>query len=406
VPLPKVLPTRLPNSALQLAGYFHGSRAFTGPTTVQVDLTDACNQNCIVCWLHAPDLKERNKARVERQATLPWDVYIALLDDLRSLGTEEIYFAGGGEPLVHPRAWDALQEALHRGFTASLHTNFSLVDDEDVDRLIRLGVHHVTVSLWAGTREAYAATHPGTNPETFDQVTGRLRDLNARKTDRPRTKLYHVLTRENADDAAAMVELADDLGCDAVEWAVADVVPGHTDDLGLRPDQAAQVLEVLRPLADRAPWRAPRPMGIHATLARLEALANHRPADGELVHDLPCFAGWNYARVMADGRVIPCLKAHRIPSGNIHDTPFSEIWRGSKQEAFRKATRAVRKEGPLFATIGNDEDAACGCELGCDNYAENRRTADRLQGLSAVERTLLRTASLAPDRFAQRWTND
>ena len=287
-----LFPKRLPTAALQLAGYFHGSRAFAGPTTVQIDLTDACNQNCIVCWLHAPDLQERNRERVERAASLPWDVYIRLLDDLRALGTEEIYFAGGGEPLVHPRAWDALREALHRGFTASLHTNFSLVDDEGVDRLIRLGVHHVTVSLWAGTREAYAATHPGTTPETFDQVTQRLKALNRQRVDRPRTKLYHVLTRENADDAQAMVDLAAELGCDAVEWAVADVVPGHTDALGLSPEQAASVLRVLRPLADRAPWRAPRPLAIEATLARLEALAAGRPADSALVHQLPCFAGW------------------------------------------------------------------------------------------------------------------
>jgi len=393
-------------SALQLAGYFHGTRAFAGPTTVQVDLTDACNQNCIVCWLHAPDLQERNRARIDRQATLPWDVYVRLLDDLRALGTEEIYFAGGGEPLVHPRAWEALREALHRGFTASLHTNFSLVDDEGVDRLIRLGVHHVTVSLWAGTREAYAATHPGTKPETFDAVVDRLRALNARRVDRPRTKLYHVLTRENADDAAAMLALADDLGCDAVEWAVADVVPGHTDALGLGADQAAAVLEVLRPLAERAPWRAPRPLGIDALLVRLDAIARNRPADAELVHQSPCFAGWNYARVMADGRVVPCLKAHRIPSGNLHDASFTEIWGGAKQEAFREAARAVRKEGPLFASIGNDEGVSCGCELGCDNYAENRRTAERLRGLSGVERTLLRTAAAAPDRFAARWSVD
>jgi len=399
-----LLPARLPLSALQLAGHRHGARAFAGPTTVQVDLTDACNQNCIVCWLHAPDLQERNRARIDRQATLPWDVYVRLLDDLRALGTEEIYFAGGGEPLVHPRAWDALEEALKRGFTASLHTNFSLVDDDDVDRIIRLGVHHVTVSLWAGTREAYAATHPGTKPETFDEVTERLRALNARRVDRPRTKLYHVLTRENADDAAAMLALAEDLGCDAVEWAVADVVPGHTDGLGLSADQAGALLEVLRPLGDRAPWRAPRPLGIHATLARLQAIAESRPPDGELVHAIPCFAGWNYARVMADGRVIPCLKAHRIPSGNIHDTPFREIWRGANQEAFRQASRAARKEGALFASIGNDEGAACGCESGCDNYAENRRMAERLQGLSGVERALLGVAAAAPDRFAARWS--
>jgi radical SAM protein with 4Fe4S-binding SPASM domain len=325
-------------------------------------------------------------------------------DDLRDLGTEEIYFAGGGEPLVHPRAWDALREALHRGFTASLHTNFSLVDDDGVDRLIRLGVHHVTVSLWAGTREAYAATHPGTDPETFDQVTQRLRDLNRRRIDRPRTKLYHVLTRENADDVAAMVDLAADLGCDAVEWAVADVIPGHTDAFGIAPDQASAVLDVLRPLASRAPWRSPRPLGIETTITRLEALAAGRPADSALVHEQPCFAGWNYARVMADGRVIPCLKAHRVPSGNIHDEPFSAIWSGARQAAFRRAARRVRKEGPFFASIGNDPNAACGCELGCDNHAENRRAGDRLQGLTSIERTVLRGASVSPDRFAARWS--
>ena len=163
--------TTLPSAALQLAGYAHGSRAFVGPSTVQVDLTDACNQNCVVCWLHAPALAERNKERVRAEASLPWEVFVQLLDDLKELGTQEIYFAGGGEPLVYKRAWDALAETVRRGFTASLHTNFSLVDEDGVSRLLDLGVHHVTVSLWAGTQDAYAATHPGTKPASFRSIT-------------------------------------------------------------------------------------------------------------------------------------------------------------------------------------------------------------------------------------------
>jgi MoaA/NifB/PqqE/SkfB family radical SAM enzyme len=122
----------------------------------------------------------------------------------------------------------------------------------------------------------------------------------------------------------------------------------------------------------------------------LQALASGRPADVELVHAMPCFAGWTYSRVMADGRVIPCLKAHRIPSGNIHDTSFTEIWEGSRQAEFRDATRVARKEGPLFASIGNDESAACGCERGCDNLEENRRTAERLRSMTRPERAMLR----------------
>lgn len=387
---------KLPRSALQLAGYVDGERAFTGPTTVQVDLTDACNQNCIVCWLHAPDVAERNRDRLERRASLPWDTYLSLLDELKALGTEEIYFAGGGEPLAYPRPWDALREALHRGLTASLHTNFSLVDEHGVDQLLELGVHHVTVSLWAGGREAYAATHPGTNPDVFDQVTRNLRELNRRKVDRPSTKLYHVLTHGNADDVQGMLLLADELGCDAVEIAVADLIPGATDPHGLRPDQARAALQTLEPWLARAAWRRPRLLAGETLRARLEAVASSRPADSSLVHGMPCFAGWTYARVLADGRVIPCLKAHRVASGSLYERSFTDIWRGAKQQDFRRATRDPRKEGAFFSLIGNDDGAACGCERGCDNLEENRRTADRLGSLTRLERAALRAAVQLP----------
>ncbi|MCO4773080.1 MAG: radical SAM protein [Deltaproteobacteria bacterium] len=389
----------LPSAALQLAGYTHGARAFVGPSTVQVDLTDACNQNCVVCWLHAPALSERNRARVKAEASLPWEVFTQLLTDLSAMGTQEIYFAGGGEPLVYKRAWDALAETVRRGFTASLHTNFSLVDDDGIARLLDIGVHHVTVSLWAGTKEAYAATHPGTKPDAFDAVTKRLAALNARKVDRPVTKLYHVLTSENVGDVAAMLALAEDLGCDAVEFAVADLVPGHTDPYGVAPDAAKRVLDLLEPLTDRAVWRTPRVFGLTEVIARLRAIASGRPADSDLVHRVPCFAGWTYARVMADGRVIPCLKAHRVPSGNLHTSRFGDIWKGAKQASFRKATRAVRKEGSFFGKIGNDESAACGCELGCDNLLENQRVAARLGSLTGLERAVLQGARRTPDWF-------
>jgi MoaA/NifB/PqqE/SkfB family radical SAM enzyme len=384
----------LPRPALQLAGYLDGERAFTGPTTVQVDLTDACNQSCSVCWLHAPALREANRRRLDRLATLPLPMVLALFDELKELGTEEIYFAGGGEPLAHPKAWEAIEGCLHRGMTASLHTNFSLVDD--VGRLLDLGVHHVTVSLWAGSKDAYAATHPGTDPDTFDVICTNLKELNRRKIDRPIAKLYHVLTAANAHDVAAMLSLAEDLGCDAVEVAVADIVPGATDPLALTPEQASAALDAVGPWSERAVWRRPHLLGLDAILARLAAIAEGRPADADLVHTLPCFAGWTYARVMADGRVIPCLKAHRVPSGNVHDTSFAEIWHGAKQRAFRRTTRAVSKEGPYFAQIGNTPDAPCGCELGCDNLEENRRTADRLSSLSRPERAVLGAAVMVP----------
>jgi MoaA/NifB/PqqE/SkfB family radical SAM enzyme len=386
---------------LQLAGYFHGERAFAGPTTVQVDLTDACNQDCVVCWLHAPSMKERNRARLQRPPALPWDLYLRLLDELKDLGTEEIYFAGGGEPMAYPRAWDALAECLRRGLVASLHTNFSLVDDDGVQRLLDLGVHHLTVSVWAGSRASYEATHPSGRGETFDAVTRRLAELNRRRADRPKTKLYHVLTANNVHDVAGMLKLAEDLGCDAVELAVADLVPGATDPYGIDAAHALAAKESVLPWTRRALWRRPRLLGWEALLARLDAIAAGAAVDSALVHGMPCFAGWTYARVMADGRVIPCLKAHRVPSGDLHREGFASIWHGARQRAFRRAAREFRKDDGYFALIGNDPAAACGCERGCDNLADNEAAWARLRSLTTLERGALRTLARLPEE-AQR----
>jgi MoaA/NifB/PqqE/SkfB family radical SAM enzyme len=220
------------------------------------------------------------------------------------------------------------------------------------------------------------------------------------------TKLYHVLTSENVGDVGAMLALSEDLGCDAVEFAVADLVPGHTDSFGVSVDAAQRVLDLLQPLTERALWRTPRIFGLNEALTRLRTIVSGRPADADLVHRLPCFAGWTYSRVMADGRVIPCLKAHRVPSGNLHTRRFPEIWAGAKQATFRKATRAVRKDGPFFTAIGNDAGAACGCELGCDNLLDNQKVAERLSGLTGVERGVLRGAKHTPDWFEQAFGRD
>jgi len=347
-----------------------------------------------VCWLHAPDLQEQNKKRVAKQATLPWELYASLTDELKSLGTTELYFAGGGEPLVHPQAWEALERSVRKGFTTSLHTNFSLVSDEDIPRILELGIHHLTVSLWAGSPETYRATHPGSSEGDFEQITGRLRRLNERKVDRPKTKLYHVLTTHNAHELTTMFELAEELQCDTVEFAVAETIPGSTESHGLSPDQAGRLLTELKGIDSRAPWRRPRILGGDALARRLEAMSLGRSCDSDLVHELPCFAGWTYSRVMADGRVIPCLKSHRIPSGNLHEQSFSSIWSGSAQDEFRAAGRKRKKSHPLFAGVGNEEGTPCGCERGCDNLEDNRRIDERLRSLSRLERAVLRRAPL------------
>jgi MoaA/NifB/PqqE/SkfB family radical SAM enzyme len=381
-----------PAARLRTLGWFDGERAFVGPRTVQVDLTDACNQHCQVCWLHADTMRPLAGERASRPASLSWELFSALLASLRTLRTEEIYFAGGGEPLAHPRAWDALALCVRSGFTTSLHTNLSLVGEGGAARIVDLGVHHLTVSLWAGDLPTWQLTHPGSRTDVWEQVQRDLREILRRRVDRPKVKAYHVLTRGNAEPRAfaSMVQHAEDLGADAVEFAVADVVPGGTDHLAVTAEQARALLPQVEALAPRAPWRRPRVFGLDALRERLAAAAGGRLFDAEAVHRIPCFAGWSYARVLADGRVIPCLKAHRIPSGSLHEADFAAIWTGARQREFRRATAPARKRSPLLSRIGNDPAATCGCELGCDNRADNEAEAQRIRSMGRLERVLAR----------------
>ncbi|MCK6528806.1 radical SAM protein [Myxococcota bacterium] len=374
-----------------LLGWQHGERAFAGPRVVQIDLANTCNARCVACWLHSDRVPAADLPDGARRHQLPWDLLVPLLDELRALGTEEIYLAGGGEPLTHPRAWEALERIVSLGFTCSLHTNFTLVDEAGIEALASLPVHHVTASVWAGSEGAYADTHPGSPPAQLRGVLERLSRLNARKRGRPVTKLYHVVTALNWRDAEAMFAAARETGSDAVELALADLIPGRTDSLALDATARAALGERVRGWLARDPRARPRLLGGDDLLRRLEGSAEDPGRfDAGIVHRVPCTAGWTYARVMADGRVVPCLKAHRAPSGDLRSASFTAIWEGEAQRLFRRETRVLRKDSPFFRGIGNAPGQERGCERGCDNLAENLATHARWRALSPAERGAIR----------------
>ena len=50
----------------RLQGYLE-RRPRTGPETVHLDVTNACNLDCITCWNYAPDLAQAKSVAWKRQ---------------------------------------------------------------------------------------------------------------------------------------------------------------------------------------------------------------------------------------------------------------------------------------------------------------------------------------------------
>jgi len=395
---PKV-PRDLVHDNMDLVGVIDGEHSFVGPRLVQLDVTNNCNNDCIACWCNSPLLaQERMAAEVKRQ-TLPLDRVLSLLDELYSLGTREIYMAGGGEPFMHPQIDEIIRAIKHREMCLFVNTNFTLVDEERADLLVQLPVDHMTVSTWAGSPSVYARTHPNKTEETFEQMRQILKRVAKGKGGvghPPFIKLYNVISHLNYNDVDAMIDFATEVHADSVEFTVVDTKPGYTDCLLLNEEQRQELYRRCQAIGERV-RRDKLPLDLFRWdqfMRRISTTdSNEGNYDKNIIDALPCTVGWTFARVLPDGNVNPCLKAHRYPIGNIYDTTFREIWSSPRQYEFRRQANQLRKQGPIFRLIGNDPSAEVGCYRGCDDLGRNEFTHGRLKELSNAEHTALKAAA-------------
>jgi len=381
---------------MDLVGVLEGELAFTGPELVQIDLTNACNNDCIACWCRSPLLQSKRIPPDIENQRLSFDIIEKVLADCALLGTTNIYLAGGGEPFMHPQIMEVVRLIKELGFICHINTNFTRVDLKRADELVALGVDHLIISLWAATPDTYARTHPNKSGSVFQQLIDTIRGIVELRPDGgpPHIVLYNVIMNCNYEEIDAMVNLASDLGVNAVEFTVADVIPGKTDHLLLSQKQRQYALRMCEKIQSAMTHKG----GIDGLEIRINDFIKRLSDTGAsvgnydtvMLNEIPCHIGWNFSRILADGNVNACLKAHRMPVGNIYENPFKEIWNSNKQRDFRRKSSRGDVNDSFFSLIGNDERAKVGCYRGCDDIDRNRRIWNRLKKLNQAEKLLLR----------------
>ena len=392
--LKKLNPKKIAEHYLDILGVLDGSYAYKGPFCVQIDLTNNCNNDCIGCWCNSPLLKDKRISAIMKQQTLPLEVVKNTINQLNDMGTREIYFAGGGEPFMHPNIMEILEYAKSLGLRCYINTNFTLVTEDIVKRLIELKVDNLVVSVWAGKPETYLKTHPNKSHEMFFQIKGMLKLLNSMKQELPQTNIYNVISNLNFAELEQMLDFAIATDSNSLEFTVIDTIPDATDFLILTDQQRYQVVKSTQKIKERLSGRDKnkvKVLGFEQFIRRVgNEDAKNAEYDKNILYDLPCYIGWLFARILADGNVNFCLKAHRIPVGNIYADSFAHIWNNRKQQEFRKRALCASKEDVFFSFIGNDPDVKVGCYKGCDDLGRNMHMHKKMQSLSAPELYLLR----------------
>lgn len=174
------------------------------PLHLEIDLTNACNHRCKFCvW---SELLSKDKS------TLPFDLVIKVLDNIKDLGTKAITWTGGGEPLLHKRFTDILEHTSKLGIQSGLLTNGSLLGEEK-DKQLLSQLEFIRFSIAGTDRESYLEIQ---GVDDFDKVICNLKRI-CSKEKKPNVGVGILINRKNFYNLESFIKLLDKINCNFIQ---------------------------------------------------------------------------------------------------------------------------------------------------------------------------------------------
>ncbi len=304
---------RSPSGTKERHAYGEPLRA---PVNVTWEITSRCNLRCRHCL--SADIGDHAGPELD------FDQCCRFIDHLHSLGVFQINF-GGGEPFLRPDFLDILEYAHKKEITTCVSTNGTTLDDALVERLKRMDLLYLQVSLDG----ASAATNDRLRGEgTFEKIMAGIQLLSRHTI--PGVSTNTVVTGLNFHEIPEICSLGAGYGM-------------KTRLSRFRPSGAAK--------------RAWHELRLNA--AQLEGLSDFLSARKEVLTGdsffsitredrralglTMCGAARMTCSVAPDGGLYPCafLQEAAFRAGNVGAEPLESIWRDA---TVFHSVRNVRKK--------------------------------------------------------------
>ena len=267
------------------------------PSQILMDITEVCNLACVHC--PHPEFKrsQHYSARYLDPA-----LNSKMVSEVKHHGkgvTQYIRYASNGEPLVHPKAYDMIEEAARdSGVYVTITTNGTIMNEKRTARLLEAGVHMIDISIDAFHPETYAKIRVNGNLEvTRDNVRNLIRWVNELRS---KTKIVvsYVEQPQNLAETRDFERFWKDEGADYV---------------------------VIRRL--------------HSCSGAKSDLAAQRRTENNKVARRPCLYPWERIVVNARGDLAFCPSdwVHGSYVADYRKTTIHETWRGEFYRRLRAA---------------------------------------------------------------------
>jgi len=134
-----------------------------GPLVIEVAPTYGCNHGCIHCGFQQFDPYGPNSMFKQT------DHFKKFLEDFRSLGGVEVFFAGNGEPTLNPALPEWFQYGHRIGLDMTMSTNgVPLINKNKMEGILPYA-KWIRFSVNGGTKEDYAKVH-ACSEDDFDRL--------------------------------------------------------------------------------------------------------------------------------------------------------------------------------------------------------------------------------------------
>ncbi|WP_300462900.1 radical SAM protein [Desulfobacula sp.] len=285
------------------------------PIHVEIDPTSTCQQDCIRCSYKQNIDGKRDYIIHKQNARLPYDKFLDLIDELKTIGIKAITLSGGGEPLIYPKIESIIDHILTSGIQIGVITNLST----KIDTGLLSKAIWVRVSLDAASHKIYETVHRPKNQNAFSLVCENISSI-IKKNDSIDLGVNFLIQPENYSEIYDAARLVKKLGAKYIRFAPV-IATDHIDYEQLFGECDSLLQKSLSLIDDQ--------FHVFITKERFNSLKKNKKNYSY------CYKQKIHPLIGADGNIYPCclLKYYdRHILGSILNDTFVNVWQGEKRK--------------------------------------------------------------------------
>ena len=310
-------------------GAMIGRKPLCGPRIVQLNISDECNLDCIMC----------NRSCFNVKGMMDYKKAVSLIDEVYHLGAQELYYHGFGEPFLHPKIADMFKYVKNRypKLKQFVVTNGTCILAYMVEEIFSNNVT-VRFSLHAGDRKTWQRIHPKDEGVLFDRAQ---RTINLLGQEKPSlVEILYVLFKTNYETIERMVEFALENHVNKVLFRPMRLYEDSNGklmnaDLMLTHRQYDMVCNKVVSIKNE--YKEKLSINVVPFLHNFYDEELKRPSSFEYFqNNNSCYIGWVLTVISTNGEVLGCLdESFGRPMGNVFESSFKNIWWSDNYRTFR-----------------------------------------------------------------------